>query len=177
MGDLDGELFLKFALHVLKIISHPFRRSNILRHGDAGRGQVVRGSVCRRRGRDAHGPKCPIDGIGDLGLLFLVRFRERVEHDKKREKQRDKVGVGNEPADMRNTAAMDAGSHAAPSVFGPTCRSRNPANLISSMRGFIPSMMEMTPSRIISRRRCSSRSWIRILPAKGRKKRLATPTP
>ncbi len=97
--------------------------------------------------------KRSVNGSRDLCGLLLVRLGESVKDDKEGEEKRDEVGIGNQPAVISNTGAMHATIHASCSIGGFSELLRNPDNLTSSMRGFIPSRIEMTPSNIISRRK------------------------
>ena len=106
--------------------------------------------------------------MGDLGLLLLVGFRAGVEDDEEGEEQGDEVGVGDQPAVVVDVVggaprferamfqARFSCTTCGASVFGGGVAAAlpwKPASLISIMRGFMPSTMEMTPSRAISRRR------------------------
>src|ERR1039458_32684 len=121
--------------------------------------------------------ECAVDGLRHLHLLFLIGLGEGVEHYENGEQQGDEIGIGDHPAILAGEVLAPLQPHAALSFCFRWRSFRKPASLTSSMRGFMPSRMEITPSSIISRRWCSSRTRMRILPAKGRKKRLAMPTP
>src|SRR5271157_3193339 len=121
--------------------------------------------------------ECAIDGLRHLRLLFLVVLGEGIEHNEKGEQQGDEIGIGDHPSILADEVLAPLQPHAARSFCFCWGSLRKPASWTSSMRGFMPSRMEITPSSIISRRWWSSRRRRRILPAKGRKKRLAMPTP
>jgi hypothetical protein len=123
-------------------------------------------------GKDAQGAECGVDGLGHLHLLFLIGLGEGVEDDEEAEEQGDEVGIGDQPA-VRLILLLRRSSRLMPRAPSfPAASSMKPASLTSSMRGFMPSRMEMTPSSIISRRWCSSRMRMRILPAKGKKEEI-----
>jgi hypothetical protein len=99
----------------------------------------------------------------------FVDLRRGVEHDKEGEQQRDEVGVGNQPAIVigvaraaRRRLIRSSGTSAAALVMR---LGKEASSFSSSMRGFIPSRMETTPSSVISRMICSSRMRIFSFPA------------
>src|ERR1019366_4713601 len=100
----------------------------------------------------------------------FVDLRRGVEHNEKGKQEGDEVSVGNQPAIVIGVSGASPAAAQWASV-------RNPSSFASNMRGFIPSRMETTPSRVISRMICSLRIRILSFPAHGSKIRLAVPTP
>src|ERR1700681_4400744 len=129
---------------------------------------------------DSHRGECALHGGCELDLLLLVRLARGEEDYKEGEEQRDEVGVGDQPALVVDVLGMFFLAHAVAS-FGLTAAGleskRKGRSLVSIMRGFMPSRMEMTPSSIISLILCSSRWRNLSLPAAGRQMRLAIATP
>src|SRR5262249_14128956 len=131
---------------------------------------------------DAEFLKGDLNRKGELPCFAFVDLRRGVEDDEEGEEKRDEVGVRNEPTlvvdvlfGLAATAHAEAGRDSREVVWC-VCE-KKARSLVSIMRGFMPSRMEMTPSSIISRRTCSWRTRSFIFPATGRKKRLAAPTP
>src|SRR6266702_483948 len=119
-----------------------------------------------------------LDGNGKLHLLSLVGLAGREQNHEESKQQGNEGRVGNQPTLVAHIAALLLSGHCVPSAASTRLPSnRKVRNLISSMRGFIPSWMEITPSSIISLTICSSCWRILSLPAAGRKTRLASPTP
>src|SRR5271167_2355530 len=130
---------------------------------------------------DAQFLKGRLDGNGKSSGFALVHLRRGIHHHEECEKQGDEVGIRHKPPVMVVVIVpaaffhRDAFAAVAVLVSGRSCR--KPTSLASSILGFMPSRMEMTPSNVISRTTCSSRMRMRSLPELGRKKRLAAPTP
>src|SRR5581483_6316157 len=124
-----------------------------------------------------------LDGHRQLPDFFLIDLRCGVKDHEESKEQRDEISVGDQPALMISMFGMSlfpAHECAAASAFlsfVSFASLRKPNSFVSSMRGFMPSRMEITPSRVISRITWSSRMRIFSLPAAGRKNRLAAPTP
>src|SRR6185437_2775651 len=133
--------------------------------------------------KDAHLLERRRDRRLQLHLLALVRLPGREQHYEEREQQRDEVRIRNQPALVPRAALMlspvaPAVSHRASTVSTAFFASkRKVRSLISIVRGFIPSWIDVTPSSIISRSVCSSCCRMRSLPAIGRNTRFASPTP
>src|ERR1700722_10270971 len=109
---------------------------------------------------------------------MLVRLAGGEQHDKEGEQQRDEVGVGDQPTLVIHLHMQLLVGHAiVSSSAAGSSSNRNVRSFISSMRGFMPSKMDTTPSMIISFPICSSRYRIFSFPAIGRQTRFARPTP
>ena|SRR6516165_2769450 len=122
-----------------------------------------------------------LDGNGKPSCFSLVHLRRGIHHHEKRKKQGNEVGIRHQPPVMVVVVVPAAFFHsdafAAVAVLASGRSCRKPTSLASSIRGFMPSRMEMTPSSVISRTTCSSRIRMRSFPELGRKNRLAAPTP
>ena len=96
----------------------------------------------------------------NLGLFPLIGPGAGVEHNEEGEEQSDEVGVGNKPPVVvwgvgGAAGAVRAGFHAHFSIedLPGGAVPWKLASLMAIMRGFMPSRMEITPSRAISFRR------------------------
>src|SRR5271168_288603 len=127
--------------------------------------------------------ECNLNRGRELVHLLLVHLRSRIHHYEKGEEKGNEVCVRHQPTivagmgDMFFSAPHFAEAAAAFCANSGLLSPKNPDNLVSSIRGFMPSKIETTPSSVISRSTCSSRMRIRSLPAAGSRKRLAAPTP
>src|SRR5258707_532334 len=110
-------------------------------------------------GEGSHLLEAALDRGRDLRHFLVVHVRRGVENYKEGKEQRDEVGVGNQPAFMIDMLFMLlATAHAGLTCFCTPALSsdKKPSSRVSSMRGFMPSRIETTPSTAISRRICSS---------------------
>src|SRR5271169_6302813 len=141
-----------------------------------------------RRFNAKHGPlsaagkhpqllKGSVDGGGDLNDFLVIHLGGGVKDYKECKEQGDKVSIGDKPPLVADMGMPFPSSAHAGCVSCGLCSNKYPSSLVSRMRGFMPSRIEMTPSMVISRRICSSRPLIFSLPEEGRKNRLAEPTP
>src|SRR5208337_2034150 len=114
-----------------------------------------------RRGslKDSHLLESDLNGQSQPSDFSFVDLRRSVKHDKEGKHEGDEIGVGNQPAFVTDvTGASLAASHGldSPGTSSDSWASvRNPRSFASSIRGFIPSRMETTPPRVISRMMCS----------------------
>src|SRR5208282_2270545 len=145
-------------------------------HGLGGIDRYFRGGSLK----DSHLLESDLNSQRQHSDFSLVDLRRGVEHNKEGKQEGDEIRIGNQPAVVIGVTGVSfAASHALNSseAAGSRTSVRNPSSFSSSMRGFIPSRMETTPSSVISRMICSSRMRIFNLPAAGSKMRLAAPTP
>src|ERR1700733_499878 len=118
--------------------------------------------------------KCNLDRQSEFAYFFLVYLRGSVQHHEEGEKQSDEIRVRDQPAFMVGMAArtLTAAAHSprsfVESADGGLASTRKLSNFVSSIRGFMPSRIEATPSSCISRMICSSRIRSFIFPAIGR---------
>src|SRR6266496_303233 len=108
--------------------------------------------------------KCSLDRGGKPTGTTFVELGGGIHHHKEREQQRDEISIRNQPAVVVR-AALDSSpaphALAALALCARSCSTvdsgRKLRRDVRSMRGFIPSRMQITPSHTISRCRCSSR--------------------
>ena len=147
---------------------HIFNHLRILKgHGFGGRERHLRvGSFENSHLLEGH-----LDCQRKFADFALIHLRRGIEHYEEREKQGDEVRVGYQPALVIGMLFMtflaahavfsrlgSAAGGAASLLAGFALRfasAKKPSNLVSIMRGFMPSRMEITPSSIISRTICS----------------------
>src|SRR5579859_139669 len=164
LRNLVGEHLLHISLNPFQVFLYLRRRQHLLAHHDIhGRDGFIL-TDCRNIfqvdrpprgiGKNPEQIESRIDGLRYLMLLLLVGLGGGIEHYEERKQQRNEIRVRNQPSIVTVTAVAPSAfaSHAACSRDSCSLSSRNPLSFTSSMRGLMPSRMEITPSSIISLR-------------------------
>src|ERR1700722_14981652 len=186
--DLVAQRLFQLSLQLVDV--HPFTaclaysrygcqlRQHRDRRSGGGRSRFkARGTSMATTGEGTQLLKSAMNGFGNLSHFLVVHPGSGVKNHEESEKQSHKIGVGNQPPLVTDRGSLTGSAAHAGCGSGCVCSSLYPSSLVSSLRGFMPSRIEITPSRVISRKTCSSRPLIFSLPENGKKSRLADPTP